>query len=559
MSQWTGELGMKVRRAALDREMKNLSLESRRVLLAAVYLFECSNTELLQVTGYDNDQLMRCIDELKALFLIGAPRIIAKEARFTIQSNTRTLALSYEKLLVTDPLSIRRKCERIRSGAKGIAKRENQREIGAALTQANAFLRENDWESAMQTIRVALRRHKENPDLLFALAKSYLAKNPADYATAKKVLKEAYDSGQRKYQLYAAWYDCESDSDHPAGAIEVASLALKNEIVERGEWLLKRAAAHKASSLIRERGKDIEGAIDDLRACNADLRVTWPLPSHNQAEEIYASLLSVGQQLWALGERHANDVPGWVRAFDILKEIIVPACDTAKVAENMVYCVEQIVNAATKKKSDLSNPEANLVNQRLAEATRFMSANRQGKQSNSFLSAESRVSTLSSRIKSLERLPHIETVTKPIVMGGEDFDLFLAHNSRDKVGVRFVSTKLKDRGISTWLDEKEIPPGQLFQDYIQKALPKAKAIAIFVGPSGIGKWQAFELRTAISRAVEKGIPVIPVFLPDAKDVSSELPFLMEFNCVRFQSLEDSDAIDRLVWGVSFRASSSTST
>lgn len=551
ISRWKGEMGMKVRRAALDREIKRLTLESRRVLLAAVYLYECSNTELMQVTGYDEEQLMRSIDELKSLFLIGAPRIIGKEGRFVIQSNTRSLAMTCEKLLVTDFLSVKKACAKIRSGVKGVTKRGDRKVIAAALTQADAFLRQQDVSSAILTIHAVLKQHKDDQDLLLALAKAHLAKTPADYATAKKLMKEAYDHGQRKYKLFAAWYDCEIESDHATGAIEVATLALDNNIVDRSEWLIKRAAAHKASSIIRQRSKDIDGAIDNLLACNADLCVAWPLPSKNQAEEIFASLLSVGQSLWELSEKHASSIPQWVRAFDVLKEIVIHANDSAKVAENMVYCVERIVNIASRK-GTITAKESNLAKQHLNEAIRFVSANRHRKYSDSFRNAESRISAVGSLIQSFDGLAFTLKLTKPDVMSGGDFDLFLAHNSLDKVAVRTISKQLKDHGISTWLDEDEIPPGQLFQDYIQKALPKAKGIAVIVGSSGLGKWQAFELRTAISRAVEKGIPVIPVLLPDAKDVSSELPFLMEFNYVKFHSLDDEEAIDRLVWGLSFR-------
>jgi hypothetical protein len=557
IARWKNGMGMKVRRAALEREVKRLTLESRRVLLAAVYFLESSNTELMAATGYDEEQLMGYVDELKSLFLIGAPRFIAKEPRYVIQSNTRALVLTNEKLLVTDFESVKKACIKIRAGKKGITKRGDRKTIAAALTQSDALLRIKDFDGAIGTIQVVLKKHKEDQDLLFALAKIHLLTESPDYSTAKRLMKEAYDQGQRKYKLYAAWYDCEIKSNHATGAIEVATLALNDEIVDRGEWLIKRAAAFKASSINRQRSKDIDGAIDNLLSCNSDLRIAWPLPSKNQAEEIFASLLSVGQTLWQLSERHANSIPKWVRAFDVLKAIVVPASDSGKVAENMAYCVERIVNLAGQK-GLMTDPEKNLAEQRLSEVVSFISANRNKANRDSFQNAENRVSAIGLQLSNLAGTHLIEANLPSNVIKGADFDLFLAHNSLDKSAVRNIADQLKRHGISTWLDEDEIPPGQLFQDYIQKALPKAKGIAVFVGSRGLGKWQAFELRSAISRAVEKGIPVIPVLLPDAKDVGSELPFLMEFNYVRFRSLDDADALKRLVWGVSFRDSGSRS-
>jgi KaiC/GvpD/RAD55 family RecA-like ATPase len=555
IGQWKGALGMKVRRAALDREVKHLSLESRRVLLASVYLFECSYTELRQVTGYFDEDLMQYLDELRALFLISAPRIISKEARFSVQTNTRTLVLEYEKSLVTDPASIRNKCAKIRSGADSITKRGDRKEVAAAITQANAFLREDDWESAYATVSTILGRQKGNPDLLFVLAKCLLSKQPPDYKSAKRQLKEAYDSGngQRKYQLYVTWYDCEMESRHPVGAVEVANLALHDDIADRGVWFIKRAAAYKASSLIRE-GNDSAGAIEELRACNADLKAARALSRQtNQTEEILASLETVGRQVWSLCERSAHDIPGWVAAFDVLKEIVMPASNAPMLASNMVRSVETIVALAGAKRSP-TQAQVNLASQLLRQATGYVSTNRDANSRFAFADVESRISALSIRIAKLQvELGHQGPMTILKTRDGE-VDVFLAHNSRDKAAVRWISGKLEDLGFTTWLDEKDIPPGQLFQDYIQKALPKAKAIAIIIGPSGLGRWQAFELRTAISSAVERGIPVIPVFLPDSKDVSAELPFLTEFNYVRFKAFDDPDALELLVWGVSHTTS-----
>ncbi len=114
-------------RAALQREIGHLTVEGRRVLLAVAILFECSYTELRQVTGYDDESLLRYLDELKALFLVGAPRIIMKEPRFGVQSNTRTLVLANQNQLVADPTSIAKRCEQVRSGTAGRRNQERRK------------------------------------------------------------------------------------------------------------------------------------------------------------------------------------------------------------------------------------------------------------------------------------------------------------------------------------------------------------------------------------------------------------------------------------------------
>jgi hypothetical protein len=51
-----------------------------------------------------------------------------------------------------------------------------------------------------------------------------------------------------------------------------------------------------------------------------------------------------------------------------------------------------------------------------------------------------------------------------------DFDLFLAHNSKDKEFVRAVASQLQNRGIYCWLDSEQVLPGMSFQDEIQKGV-----------------------------------------------------------------------------------------
>jgi len=86
-------------------------------------------------------------------------------------------------------------------------------------------------------------------------------------------------------------------------------------------------------------------------------------------------------------------------------------------------------------------------------------------------------------------------------ISADDFDVFMAHNSRDK-------------------------------------------------PAVLGQWQELELRAFISQCVERGTPVIPVLLPDVDALPGSLIFLRELNMVRFhRHFDEVDALERLVWGI----------
>ena len=131
----------------------------------------------------------------------------------------------------------------------------------------------------------------------------------------------------------------------------------------------------------------------------------------------------------------------------------------------------------------------------------------------------------------------------------EQFDVFLAHSTVDKPQVRIIARKLRERGLTPWLDEEQIAPGELFQSAIQRAIPQIKAAAIIIGLTGLGKWQAIELQTLISQFVNSGSPVIPVLLPDVERITDDLPILQQFHWVSFASIDDGDAFYSLEWGI----------
>jgi len=131
----------------------------------------------------------------------------------------------------------------------------------------------------------------------------------------------------------------------------------------------------------------------------------------------------------------------------------------------------------------------------------------------------------------------------------EQFDVFLAHNSVDKPLVREISARLREQGLNPWLDEEQIPPGELFQEAIQKAIPNIKSAAIIVGKSGLGQWQVIELHTLTSQFVKKRIKVIPILLPEVSELPEDLLFLQGFNWVSFKEITDEDAFYRLIWGI----------
>ncbi|MBN2196462.1 MAG: toll/interleukin-1 receptor domain-containing protein [Polyangiaceae bacterium] len=128
-------------------------------------------------------------------------------------------------------------------------------------------------------------------------------------------------------------------------------------------------------------------------------------------------------------------------------------------------------------------------------------------------------------------------------------DVFLSHNSRDKPAVRELKRELEARGISVWLDKKELRPGDRWLSALDAAIKDSKTVAVLVGASGVGPWQDEEMDAALQLAVRKGHRVIPVLLAGAPE-SPELPlFLKGRTWVDLRAGLTGAGLDQLVFGV----------
>ena len=128
------------------------------------------------------------------------------------------------------------------------------------------------------------------------------------------------------------------------------------------------------------------------------------------------------------------------------------------------------------------------------------------------------------------------------------YDVFLSYNSKDRDRVKALGEQLKNLGIATWLDKWELRPGLPWKSAIGKEVSSVKSAAIFIGASGIGRWQEDEIDIFLDEAKERFLPVIPVFLPDALDEPEFSPFLKSNTRVDFR-ISDPDPMKQLIWGI----------
>ena len=128
------------------------------------------------------------------------------------------------------------------------------------------------------------------------------------------------------------------------------------------------------------------------------------------------------------------------------------------------------------------------------------------------------------------------------------FDVFLCHNSHDKPAVKHIAAQLQDCSLRPWLDEWELRPGLSWQRALEEQIASIGAAAVFVGPDGMGPWQAMEQEAFLRAFVNRQCPVIPVILPGVHQ-TPELPaFLAGMTWVDFRNT-DPNPLDQLTWGI----------
>ena len=118
------------------------------------------------------------------------------------------------------------------------------------------------------------------------------------------------------------------------------------------------------------------------------------------------------------------------------------------------------------------------------------------------------------------------------------YHTFLSHNSEDKSEIRDIVKNLKVAGVKTWFDEEQLTPGQIWQVELEECIEDIRAAAVFVGQSGVGPWQDFEMRAFITEFAERGCPVIPVILPGAGTIPKLPIFLKQFMWIDMRESEE---------------------
>ena len=126
------------------------------------------------------------------------------------------------------------------------------------------------------------------------------------------------------------------------------------------------------------------------------------------------------------------------------------------------------------------------------------------------------------------------------------YDVFVSYHWRDHAPVEALALTLRDLGLRVFLDRWYLHPGRAWPQELEAVMSACQAVAICVGPGGMGPWQQREVNLALDRQVrESTFPVIPVLLPGADPV---LGFLSQNTWIDLRGKPDDPVLISILAG-----------
>ena len=327
--QWTGDgatSGREVRAYALRRELEILGDNASEVIVAAaVPERSLALAELRAITGLPEERLHAAIRELQRLFLMPTPGFIEGEDRFELNSNTRQLV----RTVWEDSDKLRRAVNGFRSlSDESVAPTNQQRRIGAHVTQAVALVRQGRHVDAERTLLAGLSEYPNEVGLIAQLGWVYRSWKPEPrFSDARAQFLRARELRCRRPEMYWHWSSLEVQSLEYEAAASAAEAGL--ELISENHSLL--FAAGRARSLLGRQllGELQPAAAGQLMSARAHLKASIRDPGslrstqdrRTQAQAYRSLVLTLVEFLrFRGGEEEVRDMP---RLPDLAREALM--------------------------------------------------------------------------------------------------------------------------------------------------------------------------------------------------------------------------------------------
>lgn len=126
-------------------------------------------------------------------------------------------------------------------------------------------------------------------------------------------------------------------------------------------------------------------------------------------------------------------------------------------------------------------------------------------------------------------------------------DVFLSYKSTDHEIVEPIAEGLTARGLVPFLDRWDLEPGKRWRPELERVLESCGAVAVCLGPGGMGDVQKLEVDVALGRlSKDPSFPVIPVLLPEGEKPTG---FLGQLTWVDLRHQSTEEGVDDLARAV----------
>ena len=231
IADWTGKSGEAAREAALKKEVSELSLEAKKVLVTVCTVGSCSKTEIRQLTDLEYIDIGKALQDLDLLFLLNSTPFIESEPRYESSSSISYLIANIVNELIPEARAFLSKVNKVSLGLQSNSRKYHPR-VGEAVRQCNALLKNMRFIDARETLQSLISdpEFKENKDLYYLSASIEYSDPDSEPRVVSNAFLNAYIKGQRKQQFFEQWYDFSSRNDSNSTVLDICKNAIKSGI-----------------------------------------------------------------------------------------------------------------------------------------------------------------------------------------------------------------------------------------------------------------------------------------------------------------------------------------
>jgi tetratricopeptide (TPR) repeat protein len=216
LRNWQGHDGETVRAAAFQREIGRLNMDAAKVLLSLCYLDRTSALELSSVLSLTRLQVQAALESLQQFSMTTIDSVLPGGAVFKLPSTLTLVAPLVEKR-VLEWGKIKTACRKLRSVSSN-----KYPLIGDAIRRTLVQLNAGDHRGALGTVKAALQKAPDDPDLLCLLGR--VCVKSGDFARAEESYQRAFDLGCKHRALVDGWLEVRESDEDWRGVIVVCEI-----------------------------------------------------------------------------------------------------------------------------------------------------------------------------------------------------------------------------------------------------------------------------------------------------------------------------------------------